>query len=67
MCSQAALRLSIREERETSAAYYQVIEQEAEVVRQVYQWYTQKKLSINAIVVYQEGLLQLEELRGQNT
>jgi site-specific DNA recombinase len=34
---------------DTSAAYYQVIESEADVVRMVFQMYTRKHLSINAI------------------
>ena len=34
---------------DTSAAYYEVLESEAEVVRRVFQLYTQKQLSINAI------------------
>ncbi len=34
---------------ETSAAYYEVIEQEADVVRMVFAMYTQQDLSINAI------------------
>jgi site-specific DNA recombinase len=34
---------------DTSAAYYEVIESEAAVVRRVYQAYTQQGLSINAI------------------
>ena len=35
---------------ETCAAYYEVIEEEAEVVRKVYKLYTEEGLSINAIV-----------------
>lgn len=35
---------------ETSDAYYEVIDREAEVVRNVYQYYTEEKLSIAAIV-----------------
>jgi site-specific DNA recombinase len=34
---------------ETSAAYYDVIEEEAAVVRQVYQWYTEEAVSIGEI------------------
>lgn len=34
---------------DTSAAYYEVIEEEAAIVRQVYQWYTEEGLSIGEI------------------
>ncbi len=35
---------------ETSSAYYEVIEEEAATVREVYQWYTEEALSIGEIV-----------------
>jgi len=38
-----------RRKTEESAAYYEVIESEAEVVREVFQFYTREALSINAI------------------
>lgn len=34
---------------ETSDAYYNVIEEEAEIVREIYQWYTEESLSIGEI------------------
>jgi len=35
---------------ETSTAYYEVLEEQAEVVRNVYRWYTEEALSIGGII-----------------
>ena len=48
---------------ETSAAYYEVIEAEAQVVRLVFETYTQQGLSINAIARMHGGQLQLADNR----
>lgn len=40
---------------DSSCAYYEVIEQEAEVVRDIFRYYTQEGLSINAIARYLNG------------
>jgi len=34
---------------ETSAAYYEIVEEEAAIVREVYRWYTEEALSIGQI------------------
>jgi site-specific DNA recombinase len=51
---------------ETSAAYYEIVEEEAAIVREVYRWYTEEGLSIGQI--YRRlNALGVETRRGKST
>jgi site-specific DNA recombinase len=51
---------------EASAAYYEIVEEEATIVREVYRWYTEEGLSIGQI--YRRlNALGVETRRGQST
>jgi len=51
---------------ETSAAYYDIVEREAAIVREVYRWYTEEALSIGQI--YRRlNALGVETRRGKST
>jgi site-specific DNA recombinase len=51
---------------ETSAAYYEIVEEEAAIVREVYRWYTEEALSIGQI--YRRlTALDVETRRGKST
>jgi site-specific DNA recombinase len=51
---------------ETSAAYYDIVEEEAAIVREVYRWYTEEALSIGQI--YRRlNVLGVETRRGKST
>ena len=51
---------------ETSAAYYDIVEEEASIVREVYHWYTEEALSIGQI--YRRlNALGVETRRGKST
>ena len=51
---------------ETSAAYYDIVEEEASIVREVYRWYTEEALSIGQI--YRRlNALGVETRRGKST
>jgi site-specific DNA recombinase len=51
---------------ETSVAYYEIIEEEAAIVREVYRWYTEEGLSIGQIDRRLTGL-GVETRRGKST
>jgi len=51
---------------ETSVAYYEIVEEEASIVREVYRWYTEEALSIGQI--YRRlNALGVETRRGKST
>ena len=51
---------------ETSAAYYEIVEEEAAIVREVYRWYTEEALSIGQIH-RRLNTLGVETRRGKST